>query len=390
MWEVMVCLPRFLDKVLRKLLSILEDRLLLKQFRVVPDDTCILPFAATKALHEILQQPTCQQRVTALFPQLYMALLLQMSFAAAFLPEDGSVCWRKCCPGDQPSPASPVRSAVQAMKALLCCAGYEEQVLFIQKRGGWDLLLRAETHHSGISLLARQMRTNPVQQCSWIFHQLETLLSKGDKVQEVTAMAFFVELLSCAELKTVDCCVLYLLQKYLRSQGLVMRSLVLRGLMTLSERPEMVRKMQGLLPDLMEVLQGANTDISMKALVVSGNVIRHMDRAAVGPIALQLAEKLMPLFDDESSQVRELSICRFKEVMELVEGSSRKQMQKKVRRCLLPLFFHVNDETQSVAKASWEALVAAAACLKWAQLRDLTQTKQTWRIAEFLGLPGDA
>lgn len=49
------------------------------------------------------------------------------------------------------------------------------------------------------------------------------------------------QLLSCADLKAVDCCVLYLLQRYLRHQGVEMRSLVLRGLITLSKRPEMVR-----------------------------------------------------------------------------------------------------------------------------------------------------
>lgn len=144
---------------------------------------------ASKALREILRQPACRQTVAALFPQLYMALLLQICFAAAFLPQESSACWRKCCPGDPASPASPgrcwcpaspafprcpqpalssqlsalsvtglcstCRSAVQAMKALLCCAGYEEQVLTIQKRAGWDLLLRAETHHSGVRMLAR-------------------------------------------------------------------------------------------------------------------------------------------------------------------------------------------------------------------------------------------
>ncbi|XP_062455585.1 maestro heat-like repeat-containing protein family member 7 [Rhea pennata] len=384
MWEVMVCLPTSLDKVLRKLLSILEDRLLLKGRRAVTEDTCFLPLAAGKALCEILRQPACRQTVAALFPQLYMALLLQICFAAAFLPQESSACWRKCCPGDPASPASPGRSAVQAMKALLCCAGYEEQVLTIQKRAGWDLLLRAETHHSGVRMLAREMRTNTAQQRSCIFRHVESLLSRGDKLQEVPAMAFFVELLSCADLKAVDCCVLYLLQRYLRHQGVEMRSLVLRGLITLSKRPEMARKMQELLPDLMEMLQDANTDIRMKALVVSGNVVQHMDRAAVGPVALQLVEKLVPLFDDDSSQLRELSICHFRELVEIVMGKTKKHMQQKVHRCLLPLFFHMNDEIQSVAKASQEALITAAQCLKWEQLRDLSQTGQTWRIGKCL------
>lgn len=44
---------------------------------------------------------------------------------------------------------------MEVIKALLCAAGYEEHVLSIQKEGGWDMLLGTETHHRGISLLAR-------------------------------------------------------------------------------------------------------------------------------------------------------------------------------------------------------------------------------------------
>ena len=41
------------------------------------------------------------------------------------------------------------------MRELLCCAGYERHVLAFEKKGGWDLLLSAETHHRGVGLLAR-------------------------------------------------------------------------------------------------------------------------------------------------------------------------------------------------------------------------------------------
>ena len=41
------------------------------------------------------------------------------------------------------------------MKALLCCVGYEAQVLLMERKGGWDLLLSAETHYRGVGLLAR-------------------------------------------------------------------------------------------------------------------------------------------------------------------------------------------------------------------------------------------
>ncbi|KAM6238913.1 maestro heat-like repeat-containing protein family member 7 [Spheniscus humboldti] len=109
-----------------------------------------------------------------------------------------------------------------------------------------------------------------------------------------------------------------------------------------------------------------------------------MKRKEASPTALQLVENLLPLFDDESSQLRELSICLFKDVIQMVVGNDKQQMKKNVRRSLLPLFFHMSDQSESVAKASREALLVAAKLLKWKQLKHLTQTQQTCRIGECL------
>lgn len=52
----------------------------------------------------------------------------------------------------------------------------------------------------------------------------------------------------------------------------------------------------------------------------------------------------------ESSQVRELSIGLFKDLMKTVVGRKKRKMKKTVRRVLLPLFLHMNDQVDSVAE----------------------------------------
>ncbi|XP_076219962.1 maestro heat-like repeat-containing protein family member 7 [Aptenodytes patagonicus] len=158
------------------------------------------------------------------------------------------------------------------------------------------------------------------------------------------------QLLLCADVGTEEFAALYKAQRYLRHPSPVMLSLVLRGLITLSETPETARKIPVLLPDIMETLQDANADVKMKALVLLRNMMGHMKREEASVIALQLAEKLLPLFDDVSSQVRELSISFFEGVMKTVVGRNVKKMKKKVQRVLLPLFLHMNDQIESVAK----------------------------------------
>ncbi|KAK2511886.1 hypothetical protein Q9966_016534 [Columba livia] len=144
------------------------------------------------------------------------------------------------------------------------------------------------------------------------------------------------------------------------------------------------RKMTVMLPDLMWVLQYSNKAIKIKALVVFRNVMAQLEREKASPSAVQMAEFLLPFFDDELSQLRESSISLFRDLMKMVVRSDKREMKNTVRRGLLPLFFRMSDQVQSVAKVAREALLGAAELLKWKQLQHLVQTQQTWRIGECL------
>ncbi|XP_064012745.1 maestro heat-like repeat-containing protein family member 6 [Pogoniulus pusillus] len=59
-------------------------------------------------------------------------------------------------------------------------------------------------------------------------------------------------------------------------------------------------------------------------------------------------------------------------------------MKNEVQNSLLPLLFHLHDESKSVAKASQEALRSAGRFLNWRRLAQLAGTEQAWRIRERL------
>ncbi|XP_042650022.1 uncharacterized protein LOC122153620 [Tyto alba] len=159
-------------------------------------------------------------------------------------------------------------------------------------------------------------------------------------------------LLVCAGVDPEEFAALYKAQRYLRHPSPLMLSLVLRVLLTLSESPEMARRMPVLVPDLVETLQDASADVQTKALLFFRNVLGHLKQEEASLIALQLAEKLLPLFDDECSQLWELSISLFREVVKAVakQGRNKKKMALQVRRVLLPLLLHVADRSESVAQ----------------------------------------
>ncbi|XP_040399784.1 uncharacterized protein LOC121063424 isoform X1 [Cygnus olor] len=85
-----------------------------------------------------------------------------------------------------------------------------------------------------------------------------------------------------------------------------------------------------------------------------------------------------------SSEVRERSMLLFKDLMESVVWWRKGAMKTTVRRALIPLFFRMSDEAESVAKASAVVLLACTMFLKWKQLEHLAQNEDTTRITEYL------
>ncbi|XP_067173578.1 maestro heat-like repeat-containing protein family member 7 [Apteryx mantelli] len=385
MWRTLVCEHCPAEEVLKELLFWLWDQPLLRRASFMPNDSYILPLTAIRALNEILRLPSSKVPVQLIFPQLYLAVLFQIFFSMEYTLQDLQDYSQMCGQEDECPPVSPVRSAVQAMKALLCRADYAHLADSVERQGGWDMLMSMETYHTGVTLLTRELWMNAADECAWVFDHVVAVLSCRDKQREIAAMAVFTELLNCTDFEQeIDEDVLGFLQLHLCNQSLAMREMVIAGLVTLSERRQTARSLQDLLPALMERLQGADSNFCTKALTILSHVLHLVDRKRASAIGLQLAEELRPLFDDEAARVRELSIQLFQHVMAIVVGSQQEQMRKHVHSSLLPLLIHAHEEIPSVAQASREALLSAAKLLKWEQLRHLLETAQTWQIGECL------
>ncbi|KAK2516123.1 hypothetical protein Q9966_015171 [Columba livia] len=157
-------------------------------------------------------------------------------------------------------------------------------------------------------------------------------------------------MLASSDLGDREFALLYMAFRFLKEERPAMLSLVLTGIMTLSQTDEMARKMKVMLPDLMWVLQCGNKAIKIKALAIFRTVMAQLQREEASPIAVTLAGFLLPLFDDELSQLRESSISLFRDLMKMVVRNDKREMKNTVQRGLLPLFFRMSDQVQSVAK----------------------------------------
>ncbi|CAM5130576.1 unnamed protein product [Natator depressus] len=148
--------------------------------------------------------------------------------------------------------------------------------------------------------------------------------------------------------------------------------------------PLAIWKLQRQLPVVVERLHEADRDIISNAITVLRDILAGMDRQSASPVAVQLAEKLLPFLHDESSKLRVLSITLFKHLLELVRGPSRRKMKEHVLRSLVPLLLLLHDERPNVSQVCWDTLRSALEFLRWSQLSALVQKKELWRGCDCL------
>ncbi|XP_031950581.1 uncharacterized protein LOC116437131 [Corvus moneduloides] len=177
---------------------------------------------------------------------------------------------------------------------------------------------------------------------------------------------------------------LYKALRLLRSPRMEMVSLVLRALLTLSERAETARKMKGLLSELLKFLWHQSGDISVMVMDIFQNVLGHLKKREASAMVVKAVQRLWHLFDAEEDFVREHSIHLFRDLLSKTAWKDKKGMKENAWKVLVRLLLHMSDQAPSVAKASTEAVLAIAKLLKWKELKQLAQMEQTWRMGECL------
>ncbi|XP_071308698.1 maestro heat-like repeat family member 5 [Agelaius tricolor] len=135
---------------------------------------------------------------------------------------------------------------------------------------------------------------------------------------------------------------------------------------------------------MMKILEVGSEDEKLKIIEVFRNVLGQLKKSKASSIAVALVGRILPLFDSESGQLRELSLWLLRDLLRSVARRDEKKMRRQVQRALIPLLFRVSDQVPSVAKASREALFAAAELLKWKQLKHLLQKERMWELGECL------
>ncbi|KAM9508636.1 maestro heat-like repeat-containing protein family member 6 [Guaruba guarouba] len=393
----------------------------------------------------IFLMPSSQSNIRKLLEELFMAVVLQISFTMKN-PQEGCCCFEIWKKEAEDRVVNRRRCVMRTMQAFFHLLGGDSLVEDIEGEGAWNMLMSPSDYLTGIRVLSRVLKHTERVSCASICEEAAGIIQP---YEDISAVVVFIEvglvasiscpragrgklgcmheaegrwqgchcllselcpalvpcpepsrssaavlsshsalgvfqLLDCARFKTDSTPILHVLHVHLHSTSSVVHRVAVTSLATLSEKPEQAKAMllQGLLPDVMQQLQDDDCDVLKAALTILSNVLGVLDRQTAGVTALQLLKMLLPLFENASSCVRKLSILLCRDVMRVPFRSHKKQMRKDVKRSLLPLFFHLHDSDSSVAQASKEAVVEAAKFLRWQRFQKLLETEQIWKAGK--------
>nr|XP_040134475.1 maestro heat-like repeat-containing protein family member 7 [Ictidomys tridecemlineatus] len=187
-WEILASFPKGYEMIMEYLLQRLIP-LQAKNDQEPSNPSRISPLIATRAIYELLQEPSRRMELHGFFSSLFVRLLFQVSL----LVLEGSA---EMIQGQQPviECVDPVSSTVEALKTLMCSSGYEEHMEYVNIFGGWNLLVNPEKHYDGVTLLARALVIKNCWHNRPIFSFIIRILQDTNCPNHVTALVFLTEI----------------------------------------------------------------------------------------------------------------------------------------------------------------------------------------------------
>ncbi|XP_053099654.1 probable proline--tRNA ligase, mitochondrial isoform X4 [Hemicordylus capensis] len=261
--------------------------ILLKNLQTNPRTTgdYIAPLITASAFRRVLAVPKCSHVALYIYPRLLLTLLVQVHYSIRHQVRRNSVYQEEL---------NPVSFLVKALKTLLLAVKCFFESAF-EKERGWELLTSSEDHHRGVGLFARVLIQNSYHyDLLRILYLLVPFLERGDEEHQITAMAFFVELLVMSEAKRLpDLYCLNRLKEGLDNKNTVIRALCIRGLVNMADWPR--KDIKILLPAMTQGLSGMNGKLFLESVTEIEKILTGPESAdSIYNITLYLQE----LFDD--------------------------------------------------------------------------------------------
>ncbi|XP_059110599.1 maestro heat-like repeat-containing protein family member 7 isoform X5 [Peromyscus eremicus] len=363
MWRQLILRKPSCDvrDLLDLLLTTLKEKPVTKKGRA-----SIVPLAAASGLCELLSVNSCVGRVRRIYPQLLLALLIQVHYHIGLhLPS--RVAPRKDAKDDtQLSVFVPVRWMVKVVKTLLLKMGCSYESAFLEEQGGWEFMGQAENHYRGVSLLARAMVNYSCQEACRILYLLIPLLERGDEKHKITGTAFFVELFHMEQVRRIpEEYSLGRMAEGLNHRDPIMKLLSIRGLVILARRSEKMAKVQALLPSMVKSLKNMDGALVVEAVHDLNTIFKGQGRKLDSSVYVEMLQILLPHFSDAREEVRVPCINVYGKVVQKLRVPRTQALKEQLTSTLLPLLLIMQEGNAKVGQKCVKTLFRCSCFMDW-------------------------
>uniref|UniRef100_A0AC11BFL8 Maestro heat like repeat family member 9 n=1 Tax=Ovis aries TaxID=9940 RepID=A0AC11BFL8_SHEEP len=314
------------------------------------DTTNMMPVAASQALCTLLPLGPYKKAVAQFFPQLLMALMLQLFYSSnlRLMTEERPLYAR------------------DALRVLLNCSGLQEVDTALKRKNCWNQFSQVLFHHHGVYLVAKTLSEYNFPQFPETLHYLYKLAVEGPRRSEdsVITIIFLTELLNNFFKDPFPEKFLVLFRNWVNDPDPAVCKLSLQKIASMAPVINEIENVCSLLTSILDAFLSKDTTVVIRALITLRKLLDKLDKVTYSSLSTRIASSYCPLMDHVNEGIRSMAIHHFGQL--LMDMSQYTWMLNNVVYAgLVPLILFLEDTEERVVKACKYTLKICASELKW-------------------------
>ncbi|XP_074206064.1 maestro heat-like repeat-containing protein family member 9 [Camelus bactrianus] len=356
MWQAAGSESSVAPHVLKTILLILKGKPGEMQERITErkrfslDITNMMPVAASQALCTLLPVGCYKKAVAQFFPQLLMALMLQLFYSSnlRLLTEDRPFY------------------ACDALRVLLNCSGLQQVNTALQRKNCWNQFSQVLFHHHGVYLVAKTLSEYNFPQFPETLHYLYKLSVEGPRRSEdsVITIIFLTELLNNFFKDPFPEEFLVLFRNWVNDSDPAVSKLSLQKIASMAPVINEIENVSSLLLSIVDAFLSKDKTVVIRAFITLRSLLVRLDKVTYSSLCARIASSYCPLMDHSNGGIRSMAIRHFGELLRDMSHYTW-MLNDVVFRGLVPLILFLEDTEARVVKACKHTLGICASELKW-------------------------
>ncbi|XP_051041709.1 maestro heat-like repeat-containing protein family member 9 [Phodopus roborovskii] len=360
MWQAVSTESSVASPVLKTILSILKgkpgeiEETLIERRRFSLDASNMMPVAASQALCTFLPVHSYRKVVAKLFPELLMALMLQLFYCSQLLKDTSQ---------DRPLYVR------DGLKVLLNCSGLKEVDEALEKKNFWDQFSQVMDHQYGIHLIAKTLSECNFPQFPETLHYVYKIAVKGPRRSEdsIVTIIFFAELLNNFFKESLPKEFLVLFRNWINDSNPSVGKMSLQKIASMAPVFSEIESVCHLLLPVLDAFLSKDHTVIIRAMLTLRNILRKLDKAIYSTVCSRIASSYCPLMDHVNSGIQCMAIRHFGEL--LMDMSEYKRMLNHIiLGSLVPLILFLESTETRIMNACRYTLTMCFSQLKWSTL----------------------